>query len=94
MRVMGIDPGYRTGVDLDGLLIARGIMESHLNGEPTHGAYISDLSSGDQTAVFDALERWTGVTIGQSAADGTAAVALPPREPPVRVYLPPRGMRR
>ena len=32
--------GYRTGIDLDGLLAARRIMESHLNGEPTHGAYV------------------------------------------------------
>lgn len=32
--------GYRTGIDLDGLLAARTIMESHLNGEPTHGAYV------------------------------------------------------
>lgn len=31
--------GLRTGVDLDRLLAAREIMESHLNGEPTHGAF-------------------------------------------------------
>jgi len=32
--------GYRTGVDLEGLLRARTIMERHLRGEPTHGAYV------------------------------------------------------
>jgi hydroxymethylglutaryl-CoA lyase len=31
--------GFRTGVDLDGLLEARAIMEEHLAGEPTHGAF-------------------------------------------------------
>ncbi len=31
--------GLRTGVDLDRLLEAREIMESHLKDEPTHGAY-------------------------------------------------------
>ena len=31
--------GYRTGVELQALLKARAIMESYLNGEPTHGAY-------------------------------------------------------
>ena len=31
--------GMRTGVDLDRLLQAREIMERHLAGEPTHGAY-------------------------------------------------------
>jgi len=31
--------GLRTGIDLDGLLEAREIMEKHLKDEPTHGAY-------------------------------------------------------
>jgi hydroxymethylglutaryl-CoA lyase len=31
--------GLRTGVDLERLLAARRIMERHLQGEPTHGAY-------------------------------------------------------
>ncbi len=31
--------GMRTGVDLDQLLEAREFMTTHLNGEPTHGAY-------------------------------------------------------
>ena len=33
--------GLRTGVDLDGLLEARKIMESYLTNEPTHGNFIS-----------------------------------------------------
>ena len=32
--------GLRTGVDLDGLLEARGIMERQLNGEPVHGTFV------------------------------------------------------
>lgn len=31
--------GLRTGIDLDKLLVARAVMERHLNGEPTHGAF-------------------------------------------------------
>jgi hydroxymethylglutaryl-CoA lyase len=31
--------GLKTGVNLDRLMEARDIMESHLNGEPVHGAY-------------------------------------------------------
>ena len=31
--------GLRTGIDLDGLLAARKIMERQLNGEPVHGAF-------------------------------------------------------
>lgn len=31
--------GLRTGIDLESLLQARSIMEAHLVGEPTHGAY-------------------------------------------------------
>ena len=31
--------GLSTGVDLDGLLETREIMERHLNGEPTHGTF-------------------------------------------------------
>ena len=32
--------GLRTGVDLDRLLEAREVMERHLAGEATHGAYV------------------------------------------------------
>ncbi len=32
--------GFRTGVDLDGLLEAREIMERQLNGEPVHGTFV------------------------------------------------------
>jgi len=32
--------GLKTGIDLQGLLEARAIMERHLKGEPTHGAYV------------------------------------------------------
>ena len=32
--------GLRTGVDLDRLLEAREVMAGHLNGEPTHGAFV------------------------------------------------------
>lgn len=32
--------GLRTGIDLERLLEARRIMESHLPGEPTHGTYV------------------------------------------------------
>ena len=31
--------GLRTGIDLDALLTAREVMKSHLDDEPTHGAY-------------------------------------------------------
>ncbi|MFQ5626455.1 MAG: hydroxymethylglutaryl-CoA lyase [Methyloligellaceae bacterium] len=31
--------GLKTGIDLDGLLAARGIMERHLKGEPTQGTF-------------------------------------------------------
>ena len=33
--------GMKTGVDLDGLLEAREIMERQLKGEPVHGTYIN-----------------------------------------------------
>ena len=33
--------GLRTGIDLDGLLEAREIMECHLKDEPTQGAFVS-----------------------------------------------------
>ena len=33
--------GLRTGIDLDGLLEARKIMERHLTNEPTHGNFIT-----------------------------------------------------
>ena len=33
--------GMRTGIDLDGLLESREIMERHLTDEPTHGAYVT-----------------------------------------------------
>ena len=33
--------GLRTGIDLDGLLEAREIMECHLEDEPTQGAFVS-----------------------------------------------------
>jgi hydroxymethylglutaryl-CoA lyase len=33
--------GMRTGIDLDGLLEAREIMERHLTDEPTHGAFVT-----------------------------------------------------
>ncbi len=32
--------GLRTGIDLDGLIEARKIMERHLGGEPTHGTFV------------------------------------------------------
>jgi hydroxymethylglutaryl-CoA lyase len=32
--------GVRTGIDLDKLLVARGVMVTHLGDEPTHGAYV------------------------------------------------------
>ena len=32
--------GFRTGVDLDGLLESREIMERQLNGEPVHGTFV------------------------------------------------------
>ncbi|MEQ8662208.1 MAG: hydroxymethylglutaryl-CoA lyase [Gammaproteobacteria bacterium] len=33
--------GLRTGIDLDALLAARALMESYLDGEPTHGAIVT-----------------------------------------------------
>ncbi|MCB1748743.1 MAG: hydroxymethylglutaryl-CoA lyase [Gammaproteobacteria bacterium] len=33
--------GLRTGIDLDGLLAARELMARHLDGEPTHGAFVT-----------------------------------------------------
>ncbi|MGI9384122.1 MAG: hydroxymethylglutaryl-CoA lyase [Methyloligellaceae bacterium] len=33
--------GLRTGIKLDGLIAAREIMERHLDGEPTHGTYVT-----------------------------------------------------
>jgi hydroxymethylglutaryl-CoA lyase len=33
--------GLATGIDLDGLIDARRAMEVHLNGEPTHGAFVN-----------------------------------------------------
>ena len=33
--------GLKTGVDLDLLIEARSYMEQHLNGEPTHGAFVN-----------------------------------------------------
>lgn len=32
--------GMKTGIDLDGLLAAREVMERHLQGEPTHGTFL------------------------------------------------------
>ncbi len=32
--------GLRTGIDLDKLISARKVMERHLDGEPTHGAFV------------------------------------------------------
>jgi len=39
--------GLRTGIDLDGLLEAREILERHLKGEPTHGTYVTAGSPKD-----------------------------------------------
>ena len=33
--------GLRTGIDLDALIETRLFMEQHLNGEPTHGAFVT-----------------------------------------------------
>ena len=33
--------GMKTGIDLDALLQTRELMESHLKGEPTQGAFVN-----------------------------------------------------